>query len=291
MPSAKHRRTWTFPGFSFESGSLPLLMGILNATPDSFSDGGKFTTVDLAVEHGLRLVSEGADILDIGGESTRPGAEPVSLDEELRRVIPVVERLAAQVTVPISVDTTKAEVARRAIQSGATIVNDISGLRFDPGMVNVCVENPCGVICMHIQGTPQTMQLDPHYDDVVEEICTDFALRLQSLEAAGLPRERIVIDPGVGFGKTAQHNLEILSKIARFQQLGRPVLIGHSRKRFLQKVLQRNLDERLFGTIGVSLALAEQGIDLLRVHDVGANRDAILAWHATRPIPIDIDLN
>ena len=266
-------------------------MGILNATPDSFSDGGKFTTVDLAVEHGLRLVSEGADILDIGGESTRPGAEPVSLDEELRRVIPVVERLAAQVTVPISVDTTKAEVARRAIQSGATIVNDISGLRFDPGMVNVCVENPCGVICMHIQGTPQTMQLDPHYDDVVEEICTDFALRLQSLEAAGLPRERIVIDPGVGFGKTAQHNLEILSKIARFQQLGRPVLIGHSRKRFLQKVLQRNLDERLFGTIGVSLALAEQGIDLLRVHDVGANRDAILAWHATRPIPIDINLN
>lgn len=266
---------------------MPLLMGILNATPDSFSDGGKYRTIDLAVEHGLRLVEEGADIVDIGGESTRPGAEPVTLDEELQRVIPVIERLAGRLTVPISVDTSKAEVALRAIQSGAKIVNDISGLRFDPRMIDVCVENPCGVVCMHMQGTPQTMQIDPHYMSVVEDLFTDFSVRLDLLEAAGLPRERIVIDPGVGFGKTAQHNLEILSNISRFQQLGRPVLIGHSRKRFLQKVLQRNLDERLFGTIGVSIALAEQGVDLLRVHDVGANRDAILAWHATRPNPIE----
>lgn len=287
MPLANNRRRWTFSGFSRELGDMPLLMGILNATPDSFSDGGKYRTIDLAVEHGLRLVEEGADIVDIGGESTRPGAEPVTLDEELQRVIPVIERLAGRLTVPISVDTSKAEVALRAIQSGAKIVNDISGLRFDPRMIDVCVENPCGVVCMHMQGTPQTMQIDPHYMSVVEDLFTDFSVRLDLLEAAGLPRERIVIDPGVGFGKTAQHNLEILSNISRFQQLGRPVLIGHSRKRFLQKVLQRNLDERLFGTIGVSIALAEQGVDLLRVHDVGANRDAILAWHATRPNPIE----
>lgn len=289
MPHANIRRFWKFPGYSRELGDLPLLMGILNTTPDSFSDGGQHATVDLAVEHGLRLVEDGADILDIGGESTRPGAEPVSLAEELRRVLPVIERLAGMVAVPISIDTSKAEVARRAIQTGARIVNDISGLHFDPRMVEVCIENPCGVICMHIQGTPQTMQIDPHYDNVVEDLLTDFSIRLDSLEAAGLPKERLVIDPGVGFGKTAQHNLEILSNISRFQQLGRPVLIGHSRKRFLQKVLQRNLDERLFGTIGVSIALAEQGVDLLRVHDVRANRDAILAWRATRPIHIKND--
>ena len=259
-------------------------MGILNATPDSFSDGGKFATVDQAVEQGLRLVEEGADILDIGGESTRPGAESVPLDEELRRVIPVIERLAGLVTIPISIDTSKAEVARQALKSGARIVNDISGLRFDPLMIETCVENPCGVICMHIQGTPQTMQIDPQYNNVVEDLCADFSQRLDDLERAGLPRDRIVIDPGVGFGKSAHHNLEILKNIARFHGLGRPVLIGHSRKRFLQKVIQRSLDERLAGTIGVSIALAEQGVDLLRVHDVGANRDAILAWHATRPV-------
>jgi dihydropteroate synthase len=287
LPHANSQRSWTFPGFSREMGVYPLLMGILNSTPDSFSDGGKYSTVDLAVEHGLRLVEEGADILDIGGESTRPGAEPVSLEEELRRVIPVIERLAGLVKIPISIDTSKAEVARQALRSGAGIVNDISGLRFDERMIEVCVENPCGVICMHIQGTPQTMQIEPHYNNVVEDLCHDFFERLNALEMAGLPRERIVIDPGLGFGKTAQHNLEILSNISRFHQLGRPVLIGHSRKRFLQKVLQRTMDERLYGTIGVSIALAEQGVEILRVHDVGANRDAILAWHATRPAYVE----
>jgi len=276
---------WKFPGFDRQLGERPLLMGILNTTPDSFSDGGKYILTDRAVEHGLQLVAEGADILDVGGESTRPGATPVSLDEELRRVIPVIERLAGLVKVPISIDTFKAEVAERAIRSGARIVNDISGLRFDERMVEVCVKNPCGVICMHIQGTPQTMQIGPHYHDVVTELCEDFVIRLQALEQAGIPRERIVIDPGVGFGKTAQHNLEILSNIARFRQLGRPVLIGHSRKRFLQKLLGEAIDERLFGTVGVSISLAQQHVDLLRIHDVAANRDALSAWRATRPQP------
>lgn len=274
---------WTFSGFHQKPGNGPLLMGIVNVTPDSFSDGGKYLAADLACEHALRLVDDGADILDVGGESTRPGAEPVSLAEELRRVIPVIEKLASRVTVPISIDTYKAEVARQALAAGARIVNDVSGLTFDARMIDVCRDNPCGVICMHIRGTPQTMQLDPRYDNVVEDLYHHFVARLNELQSAGLPRERVVIDPGIGFGKTAQHNLDILSNIARFHQTGRPVLIGHSRKRFLQKVLGRPVDERAFGTVGVSVALAAQGVDLLRIHDVAATRDAIAAWKAVFP--------
>ena len=277
-----HRR-WTFGGMDHDLGNHPLIMGILNTTPDSFSDGGKFQQVDVAVEHALRLVSEGADLLDIGGESTRPGADPVSLQEELQRVIPLIERLQGLVKIPISIDTYKSEVARQALAAGASIVNDISGLRFDSRMIEVCRESLCGIICMHIQGTPQTMQASPQYHNVVEDLCDDFAQRLEFLEREGLARERIVIDPGVGFGKTAHHNLEILSNIGRFRQLGRPVMIGHSRKRFLQKILQQSIDERLFGTIGVSIGLAQQHVDILRVHDVAANRDALTAWRATQP--------
>lgn len=282
MNDSKSRRRWCFPGFDRQLGEFPLIMGILNATPDSFSDGGRYLAIDQAVEHGRKLAEDGADILDIGGESTRPGSEPVPLDEELRRVIPVIERLAPLLNIPISVDTSKAEVARQALLAGARIVNDISGLQFDSEMIRVCVENPCGVICMHIQGTPQTMQIDPRYQNVVEEIFTYFSRRLQELSDAGLPPERVVIDPGVGFGKTAQHNIEIMTSLSRFQQSGRPVLIGHSRKRFLQKVLNRPLNEALYGTIGVSLGLAAQNVDLLRVHDVAANRDALLGWQALR---------
>ncbi len=254
------------------------LMGIVNVTPDSFSDGGKFASVSAAVEHALKLVEEGADILDIGGESTRPGATAVPLDEELRRVVPVVRELARQTRTPISIDTSKAEVARQCLEVGAAIVNDISGLTFDSDMPRICCESACGVIVMHIQGTPQTMQVEPRYDDVVADVCRHFSRRLDELEAAGLARERIVFDPGIGFGKTAEHNLDLLSHIATFHSLGRPVLIGHSRKRFLKKVLGRELEERDAGTLGVSLALAAQGTDLLRVHDVRATRDALLAW-------------
>jgi len=262
----------------YELGRTPLLMGIVNVTPDSFSDGGSFHAADAAVRHALQLAEDGADLLDIGGESTRPGAQPVPLAEELSRVVPVIERLARETPLPLSVDTTKAEVARQALQAGARIVNDVSGLLFDPEMPAVCREHDAGVVCMHMQGTPQTMQNDPHYDDVVAEISAYFAARLKALEEAGIDRERVVLDPGIGFGKTAAHNLEILSHVGTFRALGRPVLIGHSRKRFLQKVLGRPVEERLFGTLGVSLALAAQSTDILRVHDVRGTRDALAAW-------------
>lgn len=280
MKDILQTRTWVFEGLRRELGQTPLIMGIVNVTPDSFSDGGQFLAQQSAVGHALKLVTEGADILDVGGESTRPGADEVPLDEELRRVIPVIEQLAKSTTVPISVDTSKAAVARQALRAGASIVNDVSGLLFDPDMIEVCRESRCGVSVMHIQGTPRTMQVEPHYDDVVAEICEYFAERLATLEQAGIDPERIVLDPGIGFGKTAQHNLEILSNIAAFRALGRPVLIGHSRKRFLHKLIQREVDERLFGTVGVTLALARQHVDLVRVHDVAANRDALAAYQA-----------
>ena len=285
-------RTWRFRDYDEQFGKTPRLMGIVNVTPDSFSDGGRFLDRDAAVAHALQLVEDGADILDVGGESTRPGATPVSLEDELARVIPVIRELAAKTAVPISVDTTKAEVARQALDAGAAIVNDISGLTFDPRMIDVCRDAAAGIVCMHIQGTPQTMQDNPTYGDVVAEICAFFAERLATLEAAGVPPERVVLDPGIGFGKTAAHNVAILSNIRRFRALGRPVLIGHSRKRFLKKVLGREMDEpnagtldacvpahpSWAGTLGVSLALAAQHCDLLRVHDVRATRDALLAY-------------
>jgi dihydropteroate synthase len=255
-------------------------MGILNVTPDSFSDGGEVTDRDAAVKKGLRLIEQGADILDIGGESTRPGSDPVPLEEELRRVVPVVEQLANQTDVPISVDTTKAEVARQSLAAGAAIINDISGLTFDPEMIPLAAETGAGVICMHIQGTPQTMQDNPTYDDVVVDLKIWFQERLQELLSAGIEPGSIVLDPGIGFGKTAEHNLQILSHIREFQDLGYPVLIGHSRKRFLSKLLGRDVEERLAGTVGVSIALASQAVEIIRLHDVEANRDAISAWKA-----------
>jgi dihydropteroate synthase len=252
-------------------------MGIVNVTPDSFSDGGQFIDADRAVCHALSLVDDGADILDIGAESTRPGAEPVPEDEEIRRVLPVIERVAKRVSVPISVDTTKAEVARRAIEAGAVIVNDVSGLTGDPQMPSVCARAGAGVVCMHRQGTPQTMQIAPRYDDVVAEIAEYLSGRIKDLEQQGIAHERIIIDPGIGFGKTSAHNLAILRNVARFRTMGRPVLIGHSRKRFLSKLLGRTVDELVAGTIGVAVALALQGTDVLRVHDVRAVRDALAA--------------
>ena len=274
------RRTWEIHGVTRETGASPLLMGVLNVTPDSFSDGGQWTNLERGVDHALELVAAGADILDVGGESTRPNAAPVPLDEELRRVLPVIERLRPRCDALISIDTYKAEVARQALLAGADIVNDISGLTFDPQMPEVCAATDCGVICMHIRGTPQTMQQDPRYDDVVAEIASHFEQRLGALQSAGIARERIVLDPGIGFGKTAEHNLTILSHIGAFRALGRPVLIGHSRKSFLKKLLGRALDERSSGTIGISIAAAMQSADILRVHDVGPVRDALVAWQA-----------
>lgn len=266
--------------WEFGPGALPLVMGILNVTPDSFSDGGENFPHEAAVARGLQLVDDGADILDVGGESTRPQSTPVPADEELRRVVPVVRALAGQVSVPISIDTTKAVVARAALDAGADIVNDISGLTFDAEMIDVCRRTGAGVVCMHIQGTPQTMQIAPRYDDCVRDVSAWLRARLERLFAEGIAPDRIVLDPGIGFGKTPQHNVELLSHARDLHALGRPLLVGHSRKRFLGKLLGRKVDERDSGTVGVAIALAQQGVEILRVHDVRAVRDALVAWHA-----------
>ena len=271
---------WQCGDQTLQLGGFPLIMGIVNVTPDSFSDGGKFLERNAAVDHALKLVDNGADILDIGGESTRPNADRVSVAEELRRVVDVVTQVRQATDRLISIDTTKAEVARQALAAGANIVNDISGLTFEPGIVDVCAESDCGVICMHILGTPQTMQGDPHYENVVSDVCDFLSTRLAALERSGIARDRVITDPGIGFGKTAQHNVDLLSNIGVLRELNRPVLIGHSRKRFLAKVLGRPVEERTFGTIGVAIAVAAQGADMIRVHDVHETRDALLAWHA-----------
>lgn len=273
-------RKWKVAGAEIEFGDLPLMMGIINVTPDSFSDGGKFIASEAALEQAKKLVDEGADLLDIGGESTRPGSEQVVLEEELRRTVPAIEKIAAKLDVPISIDTTKAEVARQALRAGACIVNDISGLTFDAEMRTVCAESGAGVVCMHIQGTPQTMQDNPTYEDVVHDIRVWLRERVAALTAVGISEEQIVLDPGIGFGKTAEHNLEILSHVKELQAIGFPLLVGHSRKRFLGAILDRPLDERTFGTVGVSVALAAQGAEIIRVHDVAASRDAIVAYRA-----------
>lgn len=221
-------REWTFCGQRHATGEAPWLMGIINVTPDSFSDGGRYNDTNAAFDQALQLVDQGARILDVGGESTRPGAEPVPLEEELRRVVPLIERLAARTDVPISIDTMKAAVARAALDAGATIVNDVSALLFDERMTQVCAESDCGVIVMHMQGTPQTMQQNPQYENVVEEVREFLGGRVAALSEAGIGPERIVLDPGIGFGKTAAHNLALLRNIERLRSLGRPVVIGHS---------------------------------------------------------------
>ena len=275
---------WKLRNQTLQRSGIPLLMGILNVTPDSFSDGGDHNGVEAAVEHGRQLAEDGADVIDIGGESTRPGSAPVSLDEELQRTIPVIQRLADSVVVPLSIDTTKAEVARQALDAGAQIVNDISGGTFDQQMLTVCAEADAGICLMHIQGTPQTMQDDPQYEDVRADVHKFLSARIAAAIAAGNEIERICLDPGIGFGKTAEHNLTLMQSVGWFhEEFQRPLLIGHSRKRFLSRVLGRSVDERLSGTIGVSVALAAQGADILRIHDVRAVRDALVAWRAILP--------
>ena len=274
---------WCLSRRSISQSRLPALMGILNVTPDSFSDGGRFSTIEAAVNRALQMTEDGADNIDIGGESTRPGAEPVSLEEELRRTIPVIQKLATQLRVPMSIDTTKAEVARQALDAGAEIVNDISGLTFDRHMLEVCRNADAGICVMHIQGTPQTMQQNPQYGNVVSEVIEFLQQQVDRCLMAGIPAERMCVDPGIGFGKTADHNLELISAVPRIQQaLQRPVLIGHSRKRFLSKILGRTGEEQSSGTIGVAVALAELGTDVLRIHDVRAVRDALVAWDTIR---------
>lgn len=261
-----------------ESG--PLVMGVVNVTPDSFSDGGRYFDPQLAVRHALALVEQGADLLDIGGESTRPYANPVGPREELRRVVPVVEELCRRTRVPVSIDTSKAEVARAALDCGAEIINDVTGLEGDAEMVPLARSAGAAVCVMHMRGTPATMQDDPVYEDVVEEVARYLGQRRDRLIAAGIDPARICLDPGIGFGKTHRHNLDLLLHCSRLTALGCPVLVGPSRKGFIGHVLGDPRGDRLAGTIGVALALAAQGVQIVRVHDVLAVKQAVRLFRA-----------
>jgi len=244
------------------------IMGVLNVTPDSFSDGGKYYDVRAAVEHAVRMVEEGADIIDIGAESTRPGAEPVSAEQELRRILPVLEQLVKQVAVPISIDTYKATVAEAALQAGAHIINDISGLRFDPRMKDVVAKYQVPVVIMHIKGEPRNMQQRPYYDDLIGEIYDYLAGSIEMATAAGVGPGQIVIDPGIGFGKRLPDNYEILKRLHEFQGLHSPILVGPSRKSFIGRVLDLPPEQRLEGTIAAVVIAIQNGAHIVRVHDV-----------------------
>jgi dihydropteroate synthase len=261
---------------------VPKVMGIVNVTPDSFSDGGRLAGPDDALDQARRLTAAGADLLDLGGESSRPGSEPVPIDAELRRVLPAAELLAAEAGVPLSVDTTKADVARRALAVGAAIINDITAMAADPEMARVIAEAGAGVVLMHMRGVPKTMQDDPRYEDVAGEVYEFLARRVEWAESRGIPRERIAIDPGIGFGKTTAHNLEILRNVGRFATLGCAVLIGTSRKGFLGMITGRGTGDRATASAVSALAACVAGARVVRVHDVSATVDAIKVWGAVR---------
>ena len=263
----------------------PQVMGIVNVTPDSFSDGGAHDTTDAAVAHALRLVEEGADLLDIGGESTRPGAAEVEVEEELRRVVPVIERLAAQVAVPISIDTSKPEVMRAAVQAGAGMINDVYGLRRE-GALDAAAALGVPVVLMHMQGEPRSMQAAPQYDDVVGEVHRFLAERIFAAEMAGIAKQRIVVDPGFGFGKDTAHNLQLLAQFERFAELGVPVLAGLSRKRSIGELTGRDVPaDRVAGSVAAHLIAAQRGAAIVRVHDVAATVDALKVWNAVAAVP------
>lgn len=268
---------WRIAGrvFRLETTAPPILMGVVNTTPDSFSDGGRYVAPESAIAHALRLVDEGAHIIDIGGESTRPGSAPISLAQELARVLPVVESLRKRSDVMISIDTSKAEVARQAIACGAQIVNDVTGLRGDPAMLGVAARCDAGLIVMHMAGVPQTMQIAPEYRDVVAEVATFLESAIERLVSGGIDRERIAIDPGIGFGKTAGHNLALIHHLGQLSALKRPICLGVSRKNFIGQITGRPVDQRTFGTIGAALAGYVRGASILRIHDVAPVRDAV----------------
>lgn len=274
--------TWVARSVPIVAGNRPRVMGIVNVTPDSFSDGGKSEDPEAALNRARGLVADGADILDLGGESSRPGAEPVSLDEELRRVLPAIEAIhAAFPHVPISIDTVKPEVARRALLAGAAIVNDIAGLT-DPGMLREVAQTDCGAVVMHMAGTPRTMQANPSYEDVVPEVYDFLARQVDLAEGRGVARERIAIDPGIGFGKSYEHNLMLLRNLDRFAILGCVILIGTSRKGFLKVISGKPVEQRMTASVVSSLAAIVQGARVVRVHDVGPMVDALKVWEAVR---------
>ncbi|MBN2164565.1 MAG: dihydropteroate synthase [Pontiellaceae bacterium] len=265
------RRTYDWPcrNRTLRLGERTLVMGILNVTPDSFSDGGEYIDPDKAVTHALEMIRQGADIIDIGGESTRPGAAPVSADNEIRRTAPVIEAIRRKTELPISIDTMKATVAEAALSAGADIINDVSGFEADPAMAGVAAESGAGVVLMHMKGTPRTMQENPVYADVVQEVVDYLAARAGAVEQAGVARERIVLDPGIGFGKTLEHNLALLRHLPELLAAGYPVLVGASRKRFIGQITGReNPEDRRAGSLGVAAWSVGAGAHILRVHDV-----------------------
>ena len=267
---------WRTSRRTFDLADRGLIMGIVNVTPDSFSDGGHFARTDDAVAHALRLSDEGTDILDIGGESTRPGAAAVTVEDELRRVIPVIEKLAGKTAAALSIDTSKAAVARAAAAAGAEIINDVTALQGDDDMPRVAAESGCAVVLMHMQGTPRTMQLNPHYDDVVAEVAGHLAQRVAAARAAGIGPERIAIDPGIGFGKTVEHNMQLITGLGRFAALGHPVLLGASRKSFLATLAHcADVEDRDLPTAVLTALGYGFGARLFRVHAVHANLQAL----------------
>lgn len=283
MSPRPHTR-WEARGRTILTASdlVPKVMGIVNLTPDSFSDGGRISSPGEAVDFARRLAFSGADLLDLGGESSRPGAVAVPLEQELARVLPVVEALCGEIAIPISIDTTKAEVARAALDGGASIINDISALAADQKMARVAADSGAGVVLMHMQGSPATMQLSPQYGDVVVEVYDFLARRLDWAEKRGIPRDRIAVDPGIGFGKTREHNLEILRNLERFATLGCAILVGVSRKGILGSITGRPVSERAAGSVAAALDACLRGARVVRVHDVAETADAIRVWSALR---------
>jgi len=245
-----------------------MVMGILNVTPDSFSDGGRFLTKETAIEHGLEMVAQGADLIDVGGESTRPGSKPVSVEDELERVIPVIQGLSRRTPVPLSIDTQKPEVAAAAMRAGAKVINDVAANRKSPSMARVVTETGAGYVCVHMQGTPQTMQTAPSYVDVEREICDFFHDQLRFLSEHGVPAEQVVFDVGIGFGKSLEHNLQLLASLASFRRIERPLLLGASRKSFMGRLLDAETGQRLAASLACVCWAAQSGVGIIRVHDV-----------------------
>ena len=276
-----HERQWKIGERLFNVSRHGLIMGVLNVTPDSFSDGGKFFAAEKAIEHGLKMAADGADIVDVGGESTRPGAEAIAADEELRRVIPVIEKLRAKTDVPISIDTSKTEVALAAIHAGAAIVNDVTGGRADEGMLPLIAKTKSALIMMHMQGTPRTMQKQPRYNDVVSEVANFFRQQYACAIGCNIDPMAIAFDPGIGFGKTLDHNLELLAQLERLRVHDRPLVIGVSRKSFLGKLANSpEMEERLAPAVALTSLLRARGADVFRVHDVKENVSALRVTEA-----------
>jgi dihydropteroate synthase len=267
---------WKIAGRAVDLSQHALIMGVLNVTPDSFSDGGEFVTTEKAIDHGVRMAAEGAAIIDVGGESARPGAEPVSAEEELARVLPVIAKLREKIPALISIDTTKAVVAREALDAGASIINDVSGGRADPEMLKLAADKRAALIIMHMQGTPQTMQENPHYEDVVREVADFFRQQYARALECGIDSMAIAFDPGIGFGKTVEHNLELLASLPRLRVHDRPIVVGVSRKSSLGKMIESTeVRDRLAPTIAFTAMLRERGANVLRVHDVKENVAAL----------------